>query len=169
MSKYDLDLDDPIVIMDLSEEELNEIIAEADGIIAENSTNPEKLTVAHLKKAQCLYKLAQTNNNVSSDKEKLYKDKELLKKFLELKADMPEALMRLGTKYCYIFDYKEHFMEEKEWEKFKYQFGKILSKYNLSIEDHVKIENKIAALHLSNTSLSSEEQKLLAFEFLRLL
>ena len=58
MSKYDLDLDYAIPNIDISKEELNEIIAEADGIIAENSTNPEKLAVAYLKKGQCLQKLA---------------------------------------------------------------------------------------------------------------
>jgi len=97
MSKYDLDLDYAIPKIDISLEELNEIITDADSIIADNSTSPEKLAVACLKKAQCLYKLEQAND--FSDKEKLYKAKELLKKTLELIPDMPEALMRLGTIY----------------------------------------------------------------------
>ena len=63
MSKYKLDLDYAIPKIDISEEELNEIIAEADSIIAENETNSEKLAVAYLKKAQCMYKLAQVNDN----------------------------------------------------------------------------------------------------------
>ena len=97
MSKYDLDLDYAIPAIDITEKELNEIIVEADSIIAENSASPEKLAVAYLKKAQCLYKLAQVNDNNSSDEEKLYKAKELLEKALELAPDMPEVLMRLGT------------------------------------------------------------------------
>jgi hypothetical protein len=48
MSKYELDLDYAMPKIDISKEELNEIIAEADGIIAENSTSPEKLKTAEM-------------------------------------------------------------------------------------------------------------------------
>ena len=112
MSKYDLDLDYLLPLIDISKEELNEIIAEADSIIVGNSTNPEKLAVAYLKKAQCIQKLVQASANDSSDKEKLYKVKELLEKALELKADMPEALMRLGTVYKWISNYKGDYFDE---------------------------------------------------------
>jgi len=114
MSKYDLDLDYATPEIDISEEELNEIIAEADGIIAKNSASPEKLAVAFLKKGQCLQKLTQTKDFAqakdSSDKEKLYKAKELLEKALELAPDMPEALMRLGTINCVYSDFFDEAM-----------------------------------------------------------
>ena len=99
MSKYDLDLDYLMPRIDISKEELNEIIAEADSIIAENNASPEKLAVAYLKKAQCLYKLAHINDtlNIAADKEKLYEAQEFLKKALELTPDIPEALMRLRS------------------------------------------------------------------------
>ena len=42
MSKYDLDLDYGIPLLDISKEELNENIAEADGIIAGNKVSFEK-------------------------------------------------------------------------------------------------------------------------------
>jgi hypothetical protein len=56
MSKYNLDLDYAIVGIDVSLEELQEIMDEADSIITKNSESPENLAVAYLKKAQCLIK-----------------------------------------------------------------------------------------------------------------
>ncbi|GBU28650.1 hypothetical protein R84B8_02210 [Treponema sp. R8-4-B8] len=115
MSKYNIDLDYAIPSLDISKEELNEIIAEADKIISENSESPKELAVAYLKKAQCLYKIEQCDilvlqnmqfpitgmgfiigiNNLPTQPE----IKELLEKALELSPEMPEALMRLGTAY----------------------------------------------------------------------
>ena len=57
MSKYNLDLDYVTPLIDISREELNEIIDVADKIIHENKESPENLAVAYLKKAQCLQKL----------------------------------------------------------------------------------------------------------------
>jgi tetratricopeptide (TPR) repeat protein len=115
MSKYNVDLDYAIPIIDISGEELNEIIAEADKIISENKEDPKEMAVAYLKKAQCLQKLEQCNVlqlqqlrlsgiGISifggiDDKQVQLKIKELLEKALELSPDMPEALMRLGTTY----------------------------------------------------------------------
>ena len=116
MSKYDIDLDYAMPKIDISKEELNEIIAEADSIIAENSVSPDKLAVAYLKKGQCLYKLAQAKEFAqakdSFDMEKLYEVKELLEKALKLKADMPEVLMRLGSIYSEISEYERSYLDE---------------------------------------------------------
>jgi len=113
MSKYDVDLDYAIPLVDISEEELSEIIAEADKIISEEIENPKELAVAYLKKAQCLYKIEQSYilafENLPSplngfgigvftdDKQIQPEIKRLLEKALELSPEMPEALMRLGT------------------------------------------------------------------------
>ena len=113
MSKYSVDLDYAIPLIDISKEELNEIIAEADKIISDSGKSPEELAVAYLKKAQCLYKIEQCDisapENLHSpltgfiisiyDKQKQPEIKGLLVKALELSPEMPEALMRLGTVY----------------------------------------------------------------------
>jgi tetratricopeptide (TPR) repeat protein len=117
MSKYDVDLDYAFPLVDISKEELNEIIAEADKIISEEKENPKELAVAYLKKAQCLYKIEQSDiltfENLPSpmddfefgfsfhiDDKQIYPEiKRLLEKALELSPEMPEALMRLGTVY----------------------------------------------------------------------
>ncbi|GBU28636.1 hypothetical protein R84B8_02196 [Treponema sp. R8-4-B8] len=112
MSKYNTDLDYVIIGIDISEEELEEIMAEADKIISENKRNirdkesREILALAYLKKAQCRRKLE--TGFYTSDI--LYYDdlglgllkktkkgiKKLLKKALELSPDMPEVLMQFG-------------------------------------------------------------------------
>jgi tetratricopeptide (TPR) repeat protein len=110
-------------MFDISKEELNEIIAEADKIISENKENPKEKAVAYLKKAQCLQKLEQCGafvmNDLDSqipqisgycggftitidDKQVQPQIKGLLEKALELSPDMPEALMRLGTTYGHL-------------------------------------------------------------------
>jgi tetratricopeptide (TPR) repeat protein len=115
MSKYNVDLDYAIPLIDISKEELNEIITEADKIISENNENLKELAVAYLKKAQCLYKIEQSDilafENLPSilngfgigvfidDKQIKPEIKRLLEKALELSPEMPEALMRLGTVY----------------------------------------------------------------------
>jgi len=117
MSKYDVDLDYAFPKIDISEEELNEIITEADKIISENKVNTEELATAYLKKAQCLQKLDQWVRWMfpgaiyySGNPE--YKIKELLEKALELSPDMPEALMRLGTEYCNIHQLDDDHIDE---------------------------------------------------------
>ena len=114
MSKYNVDLDYAIPLIDISKEELNEIIAEADKIISDGGKSSEELAVAYLKKAQCLYKIEQSDiialehlefplNSIGGliigiDDKKIQPEiKKLLEKALELSPEMPEALMRLGT------------------------------------------------------------------------
>jgi tetratricopeptide (TPR) repeat protein len=118
MSKYNIDLDYTIPLIDISKEELNEIIAEADKIISDCGKNPKELAVAYLKKAQCLQKIEQcailasendlllppTENSGTfiftiDDKQEQKEIKGLLEKALELSPEMPEALMRLGITY----------------------------------------------------------------------
>jgi tetratricopeptide (TPR) repeat protein len=106
MSKYNLDLDYVIPMIDISQEELNEIIAEADAILQENKEAPEKLAVAYLKKAQCLQKLEELKQNEGHNYlyyklDKEYKKnqnriKKLIEKALEIIPNMPEALMQMG-------------------------------------------------------------------------
>jgi tetratricopeptide (TPR) repeat protein len=98
MSKYDLDFDYAIPKIDISAEELNEIIAEADSIIADNNTSPEKLAVAYLKKAQCLQKI---RPDIENFKETQCQVKEIIEKVMKLSTNMPEALMQMG-KWYYI-------------------------------------------------------------------
>jgi len=115
MSKYNVDLDYAMPLIDISKEELNEIITEADKIISENKENPKELAVAYLKKAQCLYKIEDCDIlkmeynhpylpgmgfsfNID-DKQIVPKMKRLLEKALELSPEMPEALKWLGTIY----------------------------------------------------------------------
>jgi tetratricopeptide (TPR) repeat protein len=118
MSKYNVDLDYEFPLIDISKEELNEIIEEADKIISDSGKSPEELAVAYLKKAQCLQKieqcyilaseddlqLPQTENSgritfTIGDNREQHDIKGLLEKALELSPEMPEALMRLGTTY----------------------------------------------------------------------
>ena len=140
MAKYDLDLDYAVPTIDISLEELNEIIEEADSIIAGKGASPDKLTIAYLKKAQCLYKLAQVNS--FSDKEELYKAKELLEKTLELTPDMPEALMRLGTVYSDLSEDGEDYFDEavtmQKQTKIENKINSVADKNILSDEDLIK-------------------------------
>jgi hypothetical protein len=57
MSKYNLEINYLLLGIDISPEELAEINAEADVIIAKNSENPEKTAETYLKKSQCLQKM----------------------------------------------------------------------------------------------------------------
>ena len=57
MSKYNEDLDYLIKDVDISRAELEEIIAEADKIISNDSSEKDKLIEPYLKKVQCLHKL----------------------------------------------------------------------------------------------------------------
>jgi len=106
MSKYDNDLDYAVPGIEISREELNAIIAEADRIITENSESNEKLAIAYLKKAQCLQKLEEIEENTRTQIGEP-KDiagiqgqiKNLIEKALELHPDMPEAIMQMGKIY----------------------------------------------------------------------
>ena len=115
MSKYNDDLDYEYPFIDISKEEVNEIIAEADKIISDSGKSPEELAVAYLKKAQCLFKIAKYYIFASEDdlrteisssftitfgnNQEQQIIKGLLEKALELSPEMPEALMMLGTVY----------------------------------------------------------------------
>ena len=118
MSKYNLDLDYVTPLIDISEEELNEIITEADKIIQENKESPENLAIAYLKKAQCQQKLEEYRELEEykhgwkyncrmdqldglltiCDNDMHESTKNLLdfEKALELSPNMPEALMQKG-------------------------------------------------------------------------
>jgi hypothetical protein len=54
---YNLEIDYLVLGLDISKEELMEIIEEAGRVIAETVGNPEKTAEAYLKKSQCLQKL----------------------------------------------------------------------------------------------------------------
>ncbi|MCL2186954.1 MAG: tetratricopeptide repeat protein [Treponema sp.] len=88
MSRYNENLDYLIQDVDISKEELIEIIVDADKIISEPNSEKEKLIQAYLKKAQCLQKL-----------DKYDESSEVIDKLLVLNPDMPEALVRLGNIY----------------------------------------------------------------------
>jgi len=134
MTKYDLDVDYSLPEIDISKDDPNEIIAEADKIIRKRGTNPEKLAVAYLKKGQCLYKLAHAD--VSLDKKKLYKARAHLEKALELSPNMPEALMRLGTINCEISEYERSYYEGAV-NKLETEIN---SSVELSVEEREKLE-----------------------------
>jgi tetratricopeptide (TPR) repeat protein len=116
MSKYNIDLDYVIPVIDISKEQLNEIIVEADKIIADNKESPTKLAIACLKKAQCLQKLEEYPRCTGI--ENIYKGIgdiqnicidtqnqiiKIVEKSLELIPNMPEALMQMGKIYHKIF------------------------------------------------------------------
>ena len=108
MSKYNLDLDYATPLIDISREELNEIISEADAIISENKRGDEELAEAYLKKAQCLQKLEEytqfeniesINNCQNINIRKQKKIKTLIEKALILYTNIPEAINQLGKYY----------------------------------------------------------------------
>jgi tetratricopeptide (TPR) repeat protein len=94
MSKYNEDLDYLTKNVDISEEDLNEIIVEADKIISDANSAKAKLIEAYLKKVQCLQKL-----------DKYVESKEFIDKLLDLNSNMPEAFVRLGNFYYKIKEY----------------------------------------------------------------
>ena len=106
MSLYDLDLDYTIPMLDISTDELKEIIAAADRIICENLESNGTLAIAYLKKAQSMQKIEETRMNQIgytdqtkipvTDKEIQNIIREIIEKALELSPDMPEALMQMG-------------------------------------------------------------------------
>jgi tetratricopeptide (TPR) repeat protein len=103
-------LDYVILDVDITWEELEEIIADANKIISDHNESKENLAVAYLKKAQCLRKLGEGHTvgficyeetgfffgnemGISIEAKDL---KELLTTALRLSPDMPEAFMQLG-------------------------------------------------------------------------
>ncbi|AEF84723.1 tetratricopeptide repeat protein [Treponema primitia ZAS-2] len=86
MSKYNLEINYLFMGADISEEEIAEIITEADRITLENNETPEKIAEAYLKKSQCLQKLG-----------KRQESREPLEKALELAPAMAEAITQLGN------------------------------------------------------------------------
>jgi tetratricopeptide (TPR) repeat protein len=91
MSKYNCDLDYLTLDCDISNEEIIEIINEADEIIISDNIDPDKLSKAYLKKSQCLQKLGRFEES-----------KEILEKALQLSPEMPEALLQLGNVYNFV-------------------------------------------------------------------
>jgi tetratricopeptide (TPR) repeat protein len=111
MSKYNCDLDYLGLGYDISNEEINEIISEADKIINSNNTDPNTLSTAYLKKAQCLQKL-----------DKFEESRKSIEIALQYSPEIPGALVRLGNvlnlverKYDVAIEYinkaLEHFPE----------------------------------------------------------
>jgi tetratricopeptide (TPR) repeat protein len=92
MKKYDIDLDYVIRDVDITEDELVEIIREANTIIKNNKDNAEALACAYLKRAQCI--------QISSCM-RMERSKRSLEKALKLCPDMPEALLTAGKLYSY--------------------------------------------------------------------
>jgi tetratricopeptide (TPR) repeat protein len=116
MSNYDLDLDYAIPVIDISKEQLNRIIAEADKIISDSREGPAELAIACLKKAQCLQKLEEYPKYTGIENIKAgmadvqrvcigtqNQIKTIVEKSLELIPDMPEALMQMGKIYHKLF------------------------------------------------------------------
>ena len=98
MSRYSEDLDYLWKDIDISKEELEEIIDEADKIISNKNSESDKLVEAYLKKVQCLQKL-----------EKDAESKPFIDTLLSLRPNMPEALVRLGVVYYYESKYDKVF------------------------------------------------------------
>ena len=96
ISNYDLDLDYLIPAIDISEEELKAIIAEAESIIAEGKAGSEKLAMAYLKKAQCLQKIEVGIENFEKTQCQI---KKIIEKAMELSPNMAEAVMQMGKWY----------------------------------------------------------------------
>jgi tetratricopeptide (TPR) repeat protein len=101
MSKYNLEINYLLLGIDISPEELAEINAEADGIIAKNAENPEKTAEAYLKKSQCLQKM-----------ERYEESREPVQKSLDLFPNMAEALVQLGN----IYEDENRVICNAEWE-----------------------------------------------------
>ncbi|GHV95006.1 hypothetical protein AGMMS50293_13260 [Spirochaetia bacterium] len=89
MSKYALDLDYVLRNVTITDDELREIIAQADAIIEANTADTQIIAEAYLKKAQSLQKMEQFDAI-----------KEPAEKALELCPDMPEALMIMRSYYA---------------------------------------------------------------------
>jgi len=94
MTRYNCDIEYLNCDVDISKDELNNIIVEADKIISDINGEKEKCIEAYLKKVQCLQKL-----------DKYTESKESIDKLLSLNPNMPEALARLGNFYSVKGEY----------------------------------------------------------------
>jgi tetratricopeptide (TPR) repeat protein len=88
MSRYNEDLDYLNKDVDITDGELEEIIREADSILAGHNADEDQKITALLKKAQALQKL-----------NKYDESREYVERILKLKPEMPEALVRRGIIY----------------------------------------------------------------------
>jgi tetratricopeptide (TPR) repeat protein len=88
MTRYNEDLDYLIIDADITGKELEEIIREADSILSGQGPDEEQKITALLKRTQVLQKL-----------EKYDESREYVERILELKPEMPQALVRLGNIY----------------------------------------------------------------------
>ena len=118
MSKYNCDLDYLSPGCDISNEEILDIIREADSIIESHKNDADTLSEAYLKKAQCLQKLY-----------KFAESKESVERALEISPEMPEALVRLGNifnqvekKYDVAIEYINKALEQKP----EYAYGLVM-------------------------------------------
>jgi tetratricopeptide (TPR) repeat protein len=94
MTRYNEDLDYLIKDVNITGEELEEIIREADSILTGKSTDEEQKITALLKRTQALQKL-----------EKYDESREYVERILKSKPEMPQALVRLGN----IYDKKKEY------------------------------------------------------------
>lgn len=118
----------------------------ANSIITENRESREILAMAYLKKAQCLQKLEEYEENKGAKKDEL-KDagtqeiiKSLIEKALDLIPNMPEATMQMGKMY-----YKTSASEEGNIEK-------AINMYTKAIQlkpDYAAAYNNLGVLYAS--------------------
>jgi tetratricopeptide (TPR) repeat protein len=94
MTRYNEDLDYLIKDVDITGEELEEIIREADSILTGQGMDEEQKITALLKRTQVLQKLGKYDES-----------REYVERILESKPEMPQALVRLGNIYD---EKKEH-------------------------------------------------------------
>jgi tetratricopeptide (TPR) repeat protein len=85
---YNEDLDYLILGIDISEQDISDIILTAEKIISEYNSSAEKRIEAYLKKVQCLQKSGEYD-----------KSKEFIDRLLDFNPNMPEALVRLANIY----------------------------------------------------------------------
>ncbi len=139
MSRYSEDLDYLVKGFNITKDELNEIIDEADRIINEKDIDNNKLAEAYLKKTQALQKLGRYEES-----------KEPLEKLLDIKNDMPEALVRLGNiygeekKYDEAIGYFNRAIKLKKYYAYAYAYcmrGNTYydkDEYNKAIKDYIE-------------------------------
>jgi tetratricopeptide (TPR) repeat protein len=94
MTRYNEDLDYLIKDVDITGEELEEIIRETDSILTGQGADKEQKIMALLKRTQALQKL-----------EKYDESREYVEQILKSKPEMPQALVRLGN----IYDVKKEY------------------------------------------------------------
>jgi Tfp pilus assembly protein PilF len=96
MSKYYLSLEYEMEGVTISEDELNEIVAEANAVIKNENADEDALVWADIKKAQGL----QLNGGYYE------KSRPPLKKALRLRPNNPQALLAMGNVYQKDYDYE---------------------------------------------------------------